>query len=217
MLKFKKLDLLCLIFCSCLSIPMSGLSSIQFQGFVIDNYSMPIKDTSGNCVRTTFQSEGAVLNICGENNLTKKTDVNSEISGAEVEAFREGEGDSNNAPVDLAELSSDSPFDAEIRFDFDKSKISEDAISILNVFIEELRGKTYKMINILGHADALGSDTYNLKLSLDRAQSVKNYLVVNGIDENLIFITALGESSPIANNDTREGRALNRRVFLETR
>ena len=101
--------------------------------------------------------------------------------------------------------------------DFDKSKISEDAISILNVFIEELRGKTYKMINILGHADALGSDTYNLKLSLDRAQSVKNYLVVNGIDENLIFITALGESSPIANNDTREGRALNRRVFLETR
>ena len=73
------------------------------------------------------------------------------------------------------------------------------------------------MINILGHADALGSDTYNLKLSLDRAQSVKNYLVVNGIDENLIFVTALGESSPIANNDTREGRALNRRVFLETR
>ena len=71
------------------------------------------------------------------------------------------------------------------------------------------------MINLLGHADALGANNYNIQLSIMRAKSVANYLINNGISGNQIAITGLGESDPVADNDTREGRAENRRVLIE--
>ena len=71
-------------------------------------------------------------------------------------------------------------------------------------------------IEIQGHTDWMGSDDYNMKLGQRRADIVKKYLVDHGIEADRVFTKSYGESKPIATNDTREGRAKNRRiVFIE--
>ena len=70
------------------------------------------------------------------------------------------------------------------------------------------------MIDINGHTDNTGSDELNQKLSESRANSVKQYLIENGISENKITATGYGESKPIADNKTAAGRAMNRRVEM---
>lgn len=70
-------------------------------------------------------------------------------------------------------------------------------------------------IKITGHTDAIGTDAYNQALSLDRAMSVKDYLVGKGIPASDITVTGMGEKQPVATNDTSTGRAQNRRVEFE--
>ena len=65
-----------------------------------------------------------------------------------------------------------------------------------------------------GHTDATGADNYNQTLSERRANAVMDYLADKGVDASRLSAKGLGESSPIAPNDTRDGRALNRRVEL---
>lgn len=78
-----------------------------------------------------------------------------------------------------------------------------DARSILN-------RATY--IEVVGHTDDVGDDDYNLNLSLSRAESVRDYLISKGLNPNQIGTVGMGENSPIASNNTEEGRAQNRRV-----
>jgi len=78
-----------------------------------------------------------------------------------------------------------------------------DARSILN-------RATY--IEVVGHTDDGGDDDYNLNLSLSRAESVRDYLISKGLNPNQIGTVGMGENSPIASNNTEEGRAQNRRV-----
>jgi OOP family OmpA-OmpF porin len=66
-----------------------------------------------------------------------------------------------------------------------------------------------------GHTDSVGTDAYNQKLSVRRADAVKKYLVSKGIADNRIQIEGKGESQPVADNKTDDGRAKNRRVQIE--
>jgi OOP family OmpA-OmpF porin len=65
-----------------------------------------------------------------------------------------------------------------------------------------------------GHTDSIGSDAYNQKLSEQRAESVRRYLVNGGIEAGRISTEGFGESRPVASNQTADGRAQNRRVEL---
>ncbi|PZO31710.1 MAG: flagellar motor protein MotB, partial [Betaproteobacteria bacterium] len=67
----------------------------------------------------------------------------------------------------------------------------------------------------IGHTDSIGSDAYNQKLSERRAQAVKDYMVSKGVAADRIQIKGMGESQPVADNKTKEGRAKNRRVEIE--
>jgi outer membrane protein OmpA-like peptidoglycan-associated protein len=82
----------------------------------------------------------------------------------------------------------------------------------LNKLINFLQRNPLVRIEIGGHTDAVGNDASNQLLSEQRAQSVSNYLVSNQVDASRIESKGYGETTPIATNDTEEGRALNRRT-----
>jgi OOP family OmpA-OmpF porin len=75
-----------------------------------------------------------------------------------------------------------------------------------------LRSDSSARITIAGHTDSRGSDSYNLKLSRDRANEVRDYLVGYGIEANRLQAVGYGETRPVASNDNESGRELNRRV-----
>ena len=103
-----------------------------------------------------------------------------------------------------------------VNFDFDKDEIRSDGAVILDEAASMLTGAhTGARVRIEGHTDATGPDAYNQGLSERRANSVRSYLVSHGVDASKLTTVGYGESSPIADNGTREGRALNRRVELQ--
>ncbi len=102
-----------------------------------------------------------------------------------------------------------------VTFAFDKSDLSPEATGILDSAATALKGTPEAEVVVEGHTDAIGSDDYNMKLSQRRATSVRDYLVGQGVASERLSVEAFGESQPVADNDTEEGRAQNRRVELE--
>jgi OOP family OmpA-OmpF porin len=85
--------------------------------------------------------------------------------------------------------------------------------------LDSLAGKvkslTLEVIVAVGHTDSVGTDAYNQKLSIRRAEAVKKHLVSQGIEARRIYVEGKGEAQPVADNKTAEGRAKNRRVQIE--
>lgn len=99
-----------------------------------------------------------------------------------------------------------------IFFDFDKATLKPESFPELERIIAMLREKSGMQIEIAGHADATGPEPYNLKLSEKRAKSVAQYITKKGFGNNRISVVSLGESKPVAPNNTIAGRRKNRRV-----
>jgi OOP family OmpA-OmpF porin len=106
-------------------------------------------------------------------------------------------------------------FSADAFFDFDKAVLKTEGKAKLSDLVSKLKGTDIEVIVATGHTDWTGSDAYNLKLSLRRANAVKAFLVSKGIPAARVFTEGKGESQPIADNHSREGRAKNRRVDIE--
>jgi outer membrane protein OmpA-like peptidoglycan-associated protein len=102
-----------------------------------------------------------------------------------------------------------------VNFDFDKSNIRPDARPILDEAIRTLKEEPAIRVRIEGHTDSVGTEQYNQRLSQRRAQAVKEYLVRGGIAASRLESVGMGESDPVASNDTADGRAQNRRAELE--
>jgi len=102
-----------------------------------------------------------------------------------------------------------------VNFDFDKANIRPDATPILKEAANILKDNAALKVAVEGHTDAKGSDDYNLKLSMRRATAVKAFLVQEGVAEGRLSTRGLGESQPVASNETDDGRAQNRRVELK--
>ena len=100
----------------------------------------------------------------------------------------------------------------KVLFDFDKATIKEAYTAKLNRFAEVLQTYPSVKTKLSAHTDSLGTEEYNLKLSQERANAVKQALINLGIKENRISTVGYGESKPVASNATAEGRAQNRRV-----
>jgi outer membrane protein OmpA-like peptidoglycan-associated protein len=105
-----------------------------------------------------------------------------------------------------------------VNFDFDRAEVRSDAAVILDeaatLLSDALRECPSRSVSVEGYTDATGADAYNLILSERRANAVLDYLADKGVDASRLSAKGFGESSPIAPNDTRDGRALNRRVEL---
>ena len=100
----------------------------------------------------------------------------------------------------------------DISFDTGRSNIRPDMAPILSKFAQGLDGSMN--VQITGHTDSQGSDAVNNPLSVERAASVRDYLVSQGVSATRISIEGKGEHQPVADNSTAEGRAKNRRVEI---
>jgi OOP family OmpA-OmpF porin len=116
------------------------------------------------------------------------------------------------APVPTSEKVS---FAAEALFDFDKSVVKPQGKAALDDLLAKLQGMNTEVMVTVGHTDSIGSDEYNQKLSQRRAEAVKAYIVSKGIDTSRVYTEGKGETQPVADNTTSEGRAKNRRVTVE--
>jgi len=106
-------------------------------------------------------------------------------------------------------------FAADVLFDFDKAVIKPEGKSKLDDLSSKTKGVNLEVVIAIGHADSVGSDAYNQRLSVRRAESVKAYLTSKGIAANRVYTEGKGEKQPVADNKTKEGRAKNRRVEIE--
>ena len=104
---------------------------------------------------------------------------------------------------------------ADVLFDFDKSVLKAEGKSKLDDLATKVRGINLEVVIAIGHTDSIGSDAYNQRLSVRRAESVKSYLVSKGVEPNRIYTEGKGEKQPVASNKTKDGRQKNRRVEIE--
>jgi outer membrane protein OmpA-like peptidoglycan-associated protein len=100
----------------------------------------------------------------------------------------------------------------DIYFDFDSWELHPRSFVELRKLLKILQMNPSMAIEIIGHTDSIGEDRYNKYLSRKRAKSVVTYLIENAVDVKRLDYQGVGEETPIANNKTEEGRALNRRV-----
>lgn len=101
-----------------------------------------------------------------------------------------------------------------VQFDFNSSAIRPEAQPVLDQGAELLKQNPDVTVSVEGHTDAIGSEEYNMALSVRRAESVYRYLVNRGVDPERLTVEGFGKTRPIADNDTEAGRAQNRRVEL---
>ena len=105
--------------------------------------------------------------------------------------------------------------DDKVKFGFDKAVLSDEAKAALDAFAAQLKAENKNVyIEVQGHTDNVGGELYNEKLGKQRAEAVEEYLAKQGIPLFRIESISYGESEPVADNKTREGRAQNRRVVL---
>ncbi len=99
-----------------------------------------------------------------------------------------------------------------VNFDFNSAKLKPESYPILYHAVQYLLNNPEIKIEIQGYTDDIGSENYNQMLSELRAQAVKDYLVSKGISENRLTVKGFGETKPVSNNKSSEGRLLNRRI-----
>ncbi|HET6995967.1 MAG TPA: OmpA family protein, partial [Chitinophagaceae bacterium] len=102
-----------------------------------------------------------------------------------------------------------------VHFDFGKASLRSESFAELEELVSYLQHKENIKIEIAGHTDNVGKETDNLKLSQQRAETIRNYLIKKGIQPARVLAKGYGASQPIADNDSDEGRQLNRRTEVK--
>lgn len=146
-------------------------------------------------------------------------------SGCELDSDGDGIVDSlDKCPTVFAKTADGCPLPAEpapmklilegVNFGNDLAVLNSEAMAILDQAAETLKKWGDAKVEVAGHTDSSNSDAYNMTLSQRRADAVREYLVGKGIAADRLTAKGYGESSPVADNDSTEGRAKNRRVEL---
>jgi outer membrane protein OmpA-like peptidoglycan-associated protein len=127
--------------------------------------------------------------------------LREQLKGTGVDVSRDG----NNITLDMP---------SGITFAFNSSDVSAQFYPVLDKVASTLVEYNQTTVNVAGHTDSVGSDTYNQRLSEQRASSVAGYLQSRGLTNQRLQINGFGESRPVDSNDTEAGRANNRRVEI---
>jgi OOP family OmpA-OmpF porin len=102
-----------------------------------------------------------------------------------------------------------------VHFRFDRSDLTQGAKDTLNAVATTLKSNAGVNVDVIGHTDWVGTNAYNMKLSQARAETVKKYLIEQGVAADRIAVKWRGEEEPAADNKTAAGRATNRRAEIK--
>jgi OOP family OmpA-OmpF porin len=119
------------------------------------------------------------------------------------------------APAPAPAAATKVTYAADTFFDFNKSALKADGKAKLDDLAGKVKAINLEVIIAVGHTDSVGTDAYNQKLSVKRADAVKAYLITKGIEKNRVYTEGKGEKQPVADNKTDAGRSKNRRVEIE--
>ncbi len=182
-------------------------SDLMRSGYVHDSSGDVVRDGGSHCVRTSTWSAQSATRGCNADLLPPVAAASASTEPAASQNAEIAAIEPRSEPINIAE---------EARFGFDKAVLRVEDRQRLDTAVAQL--KTYPddaTIRVTGYTDSVGSEEYNRDLSMRRARAAQEYLVANGVDPKRIVLSGMGESDPVASNDTAEGRAQNRRAEIE--
>ena len=185
--------------------------TVDKSGYLQDTRGEVAKSAFNLCWRTGFWSPALAIAEC-DPDLVPKAAPKPAAPAAKPAA----------KPGAVAPVSAKVTMSADALFDFNKSVVKPDAKSKLDGLVGKVKGVNLEVVIAIGHADRIGSNAYNNKLSLRRADSVKAYLVSKGIAANRIYTEGKGEKQPVKDCPAMKDRKKliaclqpNRRVEVE--
>jgi len=174
------------------------------EAYAVDDNGVVARNSTGLCWRTGFWTPAKAIYECDPDLVKQPEQV--------VEA----------PPAPIVTEPEKVSFSADALFDFDKAVLKPTGEEALDNFVNNLDGVSYDLIIAVGYTDRIGPDAYNKKLSVRRAEAVKNYLVSRGIEADRIFTDGKGKANPVTGDSCQNsGRALinclapDRRVAIE--
>jgi OOP family OmpA-OmpF porin len=206
-MELKKLILATLVSGGCIFSASQSFaaSDLMSSGYAHDASGIVVRDNSGNCVRTSNWTSQSATKDCDAHLLPPPVaaapapEPVAAPAPAEIAAI-----EPQREPINISEKAG---------FDFDQAVLRAEDKQRLDAAVAQLKTLPEDAtIQVTGYTDSVGTEEYNRDLSMRRAQAAQEYLVSNGVDQKRIVLSGMGESNPIASNDTAEGRAMNRRV-----
>ncbi|HUX08329.1 MAG TPA: OmpA family protein [Acidobacteriota bacterium] len=195
--------------------PLEGYSAFE----VVENYSAAARERGGKVVWDNAQNGEAIFTIPLSDGSTLWAYVEAYDHGMYYLYIVEEEGFKQKLSFGAEELKKE--LDASgrvaiygIYFDTNKASLKPESITALDGIVKAMINYSDLKLEIQGHTDNTGTDEVNNRLSQQRAETVRSYLVLFGVDGARLTAAGFGASKPVAPNDTEEGKAKNRRVEL---
>jgi len=173
------------------------------QGYLVDqNFNVVTSSVTGLCWRTSEwtparAAAAEAVRLCDPDLAPKPVAPAPQAAKPTPPAPRPG-------PAKLLPQKID--FSADALFDFDKAVVKPEGMAMLDDLTRVLQGAKYEVILAIGHTDRIGSAAYNQKLSVRRAEAVKQYLVGKGIEPNRIYAEGKGKSEPVTKPGDCKGK-----------
>jgi outer membrane protein OmpA-like peptidoglycan-associated protein len=192
----------------CTATPSSGAPPLTVDFRSVGTSDAGVKSYAwdfGDGTKSTEQNPKHTYSSAGNYNATCTVTDNNNLTG------------SGSAPVSVAAAAAGKKQIVlrGINFDFNKSNIKPEAAPVLDAAADVLKENPGVNVRVAGYTDGIGGEAYNQGLSERRAKSVRDYLVAHGIDASRLTAVGFGKADPVASNDTKDGRAQNRRVTLD--
>lgn len=179
--------------------------------------------TTGECVRSINWTPEDAIEGCDGKPIKPKPAVVPVVAAVPADSDGDGVTDDMDKCPDSP---SDKPVDADgctivsvvlenVQFESNSSELTAGSSESLDEVVNAMSEYDQLRIEIQAHTDNMGEASYNLSLSEKRANSVRDYLIAQGVAANRMEVKGYGETQPIADNSTRDGRAKNRRVELK--
>jgi OOP family OmpA-OmpF porin len=177
------------------------------------------KNASGECWRDGSWTPATAAPGCDGALMAPKAEPAAPVAATAAPAPVAAVAPVAPAPAPAVPVAAAAPgkvaFTADALFDFDKAVLKPEGKAKMDDLVGKVKGINLEVIIAVGHTDSVGTDGYNQKLSVARAEAVKAYLLSKGIEKNRVYTEGKGEANPLADNKTKEGRAQNRRVDIE--